>query len=280
MDTDYRYDMEHPASGHMSANFKTQREAKCMGGAKASIETRCQQDETICQSDQKICQLGQGRQAYINAKVHIENTGKNFTERVFVDPGNLLNNGLAISYDFFKRSGLRLVERQDTYCHTAKKAKSGALFQLGYSSPLSLKLPGISKVLLVERPVILKNLCDSLNLGMGCLQKLEADMSFRKTGTRLICRKDEVNLIAGLRGTVDAPHDTGIAVGSCVTEHSTDSNGLEQNPIATKKPVESVDSEISAATNPISSPSTMISRDGSIKNSAKVPLKRNFNRGH
>ena len=314
MDTDYSYDMdnyvnpdvshgavsplEQPLSGHMFTDFKPHREDKCMGGAKASIET-------ICQQDQKICQLGQGlvnRQAYINAKVRVENTGKHFTERVFVDPGNLLHNGLAISYEFFKRSGLRLVERQDTYCHTAKKAKSGALFQLGYSSPLSLKLPGISKILLVERPVILKNLCDSLNLGMGCLQKLEADMSFRKTGTRLICRKDEVNLIAGLRGTVDASHDTGIAVGSCVTEHSTNSNGLEPNPTAMKTfngvgappgqtktnknnrlndggwtnglegnptaikgPVDSVDSEPTAATNPISSTG--------IKNSEKVPLK-------
>ena len=247
-----------------SVDVKTQH-AECIGGAKA----RTTQDE-------KICQLGQGlanRQAYINAKVHIENTGKHFTERVFVDPGNLLHNGLAISYDFFKRSGLRLVERQDTYCHTAKKAKSGALFQLGYSSPLSLKLPGISKILLVERPVILKNLCDSLNLGMGCLQKLEADMSFRKTGTRLICRKDEVNLIAGLRGTVDAPCDTGIAVGSCVTEHSTNSNGLEPNPTANKEPVDCVDSEIPAATNPISSPNASISHGDSIKNSTKVPLK-------
>ena len=127
MDTDYSYDMdnyvnpdvphgavsplEQPLSGHMFTDFKTQREDKCMGGAKASIET-------ICQQDQKICQLGQGlvnRQAYINAKVRVENTGKHFTERVFVDPGNLLHNGLAISYEFFKRSGLRLVERQDTY---------------------------------------------------------------------------------------------------------------------------------------------------------------------
>ena len=146
MDTDYRYDrdnyvnpneeyvnpdishgavspLEQPLSGHMFADVKTQCADKYIGGAKARIETRCQQDETICQSNQKICQLGQGRQAYINAKVHIENTGKNFTERVFVDPGNLLNNGLAISYDFFKRSGLRLVERQDTYCHTAKRRK-------------------------------------------------------------------------------------------------------------------------------------------------------------
>ena len=73
MDTDYSYDMdnygcslsghmdnyvnpdisygavsppEQPLSGHM---FATQREDGCMGGAKARIETRCQQDETICQ---------------------------------------------------------------------------------------------------------------------------------------------------------------------------------------------------------------------------------------
>ena len=109
MDTDYSYDMDHyvnpdishgavspleqPLSGHMFADVKTQREDGCMGGAKARIETRCQQIETICQQDEKICQLGQGlvnRQAYINAKVRVENTGKHFTERVFVDPGNLL----------------------------------------------------------------------------------------------------------------------------------------------------------------------------------------------
>ena len=134
-------------------------------------------------------------------------------ERVFIDPGNLLRNGLAISQEFFKKSGLRLVERQNTFCNTAKKAKSGALFQLGIASPLSLRLPGISKVLFVEKPVVLQGLCDSLNLGMGCLQKLEADMQFRKNGTRLVCREDEVNLIAGLGGNggewvksgVDAP---------------------------------------------------------------------------
>ena len=127
MDTDYSYDMDNygcslsghmftdvktqredkhscPLSGHMFADVKTQREDRCMGSAKARIETSCQQDE-------RICQLGQGlvnRQAYINAKVRVENTGKHFTERVFIDPGNLLHNGLAISYEFFKRSGLRL----------------------------------------------------------------------------------------------------------------------------------------------------------------------------
>ena len=109
----------------MFVDVKTQRVDKCIGGAKA----RTTQDEKICQPDEKICQLGQGlvnRQAYIHAKVRVENTGKHFTERVFIDPGNLLHNGLAISHEFFKKSGLRLVERQNTYCHTAKKAKSGA----------------------------------------------------------------------------------------------------------------------------------------------------------
>ena len=76
----------------MFMDVKTQR-AECIGGAKARTETICQQDETICQQDEKICQLGQGlvnRQAYIHAKVRVENTGKHFTERVFIDPGNLL----------------------------------------------------------------------------------------------------------------------------------------------------------------------------------------------
>ena len=44
----------------------------------------------------------QSRRSYVQGNIRMENTGQIFRSKLFVDPGNLLNQGCAISETFFK----------------------------------------------------------------------------------------------------------------------------------------------------------------------------------
>ena len=91
-----------------------------------------------------------------------------------------------------------MVRRINKPCHTAKKGKKSAMVQVGISSALTIKLPGLSKVLYVPEPVVLRGLVDEVNVGSGALQRWGVDLRYRPDGTTLADAfgTDQIPLIA------------------------------------------------------------------------------------
>ena len=121
--------------------------------------------------------------AYVNGTIKWDESGENCPRRIMLDSGNLIPNGVAISDRFLKEAGVSLVKRMRRKCNTAKENE--CMYQIGESTPLSIRLPGFSRVLHVPRPVVLTGLADDVNIGGGALQRWGVDLQFRSTGTTL-----------------------------------------------------------------------------------------------
>ena len=123
--------------------------------------------------------------SYINGTVTVDDTGRQVPTKLFLDAGNLLSQGCAISERFFKRSGAHMVRRIQKRCSTAKKGRGSALTMVGVCSPLTIRVRGMTKSLHIPAPVILKDLADDINLGNRCLQIWNVNLTFQDHGTTL-----------------------------------------------------------------------------------------------
>ena len=129
--------------------------------------------------------------------------GKVHRVKMMLDCGNLLPDAVAISKSFFLRSGLKLVSKKARRCTTAKAG--GSIKAIGIASPICIRVPGISKTVEIQAPIILEGLTDEVNLGNKALQQWKVNMTFRPDGTYLYTQSggESVALIANL--TDDAP---------------------------------------------------------------------------
>ena len=121
--------------------------------------------------------------AYVNGEIKWDESGKNCPRRIMIDSGNLIPNGVAISDRFLREAGASLVKRMRRKCNTAKESE--CMWQIGEATPISIRLPGFSRVLHVPKPVVLTGLADDVNIGAGALQRWGVDLQFRPNGTTL-----------------------------------------------------------------------------------------------
>ena len=141
--------------------------------------------------------------SYLWGDVRSSGGGKVHRVKMMLDCGNLLPDAVAISKSFFLRSGLKLVSKNARRCTTAKTG--GSIKAIGIASPICIQVPGISKTVEIQAPIILEGLTDEVNLGNKALQQWKVNMKFRPDGTYLYTQSggESVALIANL--TDDTP---------------------------------------------------------------------------
>ena len=105
---------------------------------------------------------------YLWGDVRSSEGGKIHRVKMMLDCGNLLPDAVAISKSFFLRSGLKLVSKKARRCTTAKTG--GSITSVGIASPLCIRVPGISKTVEIQAPIILDGLSDEVNIGNKALQ--------------------------------------------------------------------------------------------------------------
>ena len=99
-----------------------------------------------------------------------------------------------------------MIRRLDKISPTAATGSSG-LRQIGVSSPITVRVNGILKILTINRPIIMANLADPINLGNAALQAWGVDLRFRSGGTSLVSKggSESASLIAKINEEVINP---------------------------------------------------------------------------
>ena len=113
-------------------------------------------------NDPSINKVATGK-AYIYRRATNQTTGQSYQTKIMIDQGNLIQSGIAISEDFFKRMKLQYSKIiRNGRCTTAGKGLG--MTKLGISEDFSLRINGIHTVF-DTKATIIRQLTDDINLG-------------------------------------------------------------------------------------------------------------------
>ena len=173
-----------------------------------------------------INRLDTARRANAQGKVSTLNMQEKHQVKVFIDSGNLVSTGTAISEKCRQRLGIGFSTRKTKNISTASTA--GNLVQTGVSETLVIRIKGL-KHPIVTKAVVLQDMGDDMNIGNATLQDLhkatgkEVKLEFHDTGTSLYCGSNCVNLINKIGPAT--------ILGSNITEPAMEPKGRERSKI-------------------------------------------------
>ena len=136
----------------------------------------------------------------VHTVVRRQDGGLAHRTKTFVDNGNTVHQGIAISEDLHNHLGAGFSSRRKLSINTA--SKGGKLHVLGVSAPIDIKFQGM-KTKYSCMPLVIKDLADDINVGTGFLQRNNFELKFSPMGTVLVNgEKESTQLINAVKEAV------------------------------------------------------------------------------